>query len=104
MGGAALLIFAVTAKPITAGASGSMQRTVESLNPVLGKRTPKLSIALAVTHVLRRRNCSNSAGENRDSITKLLPAGTSGDSREKGSAAQVPTESEICERRWLGER
>jgi hypothetical protein len=36
-----------------------MQRMLEAEKPVLGKRTWKLSIALAIKQVLNRRNCSN---------------------------------------------
>src|ERR1700758_5171692 len=39
-----------------------IQLMLESVNPELGKRTWKPSIALATIHVLRRRNCSRSAG------------------------------------------
>src|SRR5882672_9025716 len=41
-----------------------MQRTVESANPVLRKRTPKVSIALATVQESNWRNFSSTAGSN----------------------------------------
>ena len=42
-----------------------MHRMVESAKPVFGMRTRNVSIALAITHVLNRRNSSKSAGAGR---------------------------------------
>jgi hypothetical protein len=41
---------------------------LESENPVLGKRTWSLSIALATRQVLNRRNCSKRTGVSEDAV------------------------------------
>src|ERR1700686_1581520 len=62
MGGSEVRTRTVAAYPISGGKSSKMQRTVESVNPVLRKRTPKDSTALATAQESNWRNFSSAAG------------------------------------------
>src|SRR5579862_187028 len=52
----------VAAYPAMGGNSGKMQRTEESVYPVLRKRTPKVSMAFATLQESKRRNFSSWIG------------------------------------------